>query len=929
MNAIKVACAKLKKKAQDNKKGIILSLIAFVLFVFLFCESGYALYSFFSQRAKILLLIGVIGFALLLLCLLFDYRELLAKLKKPFLMLKAKVKFRYVLLDILKNISLEFYITFFFILCLLLSLLLNKNKDANINSYLMFLSIVFCAFILSKVFSLKQFSKAFVNIMVIICIVSSLTNLFYLISGVDLGNEILMTDDGSMGITSFFFFFIRNITNLGERMAGPFWEPGVYASMSLMAIVLYHFYVNKTKILIPSLLSIGILFSRSTAGIVLMALVWLILIFDFFKNKRVKIIIGILFLSLSLFMLLIIFSPPLLSFFAKLMPAIFSKFQTISFSCRYYSLIYGFKLFAQSPLFGLGFTTARETYFVITAADNVTVDAFTSTLGGLAAAYGLVGILIYLLPLVGLFLNKRLPLITKFLLGMFFLLTTMQETQVEIFMLFILYLMFGFDGINQRFRKHDVVSLFTPDESRKSLFNLFFKKNENGNVSSNLALNTVIKALSLLIGFITISIYSGYFGNKNAYGIWLSIVSISTWILQLDFGFGNGLRNKLTEARIQGDKKKEQSIISSTYLITLSMSAVWIVVSFVLCNTLDLFSIFKASTDYVSAQTLKVSVLIVLISIALELSLRNITYVLQVIGKSGIASSLTLISNILILVFASVVRINGEAKFIVLATVYSACILLPLILASFVVFVRKEVPFINFKTITKSSIRSISKLGIGFFIVQLSNLLLWSLNDVLLINLFNRPDVVVDYTEYYKIFTAVTGLAGILQGPIWVGISEAKEQKDLPKLKRFIKVDLFFCGFLAFCSVILAIALPLVFRVWLGEDNMPAVTPLYIIIMLVYSLVALGYEFFALICNGLGAVKSQAIIAGTVAVLKVPLTLLLNFLWGGTLNWSVVILTNTILIAVYLVALPFVVKKEMHRMKTETAKAISSVEVAK
>lgn len=905
----------IRQKLISNKKTITISLIAFVLFILMFIESGFALYSTISQRAKIFILIGTFALTFILLGFLFDYKSFIDNIKKiPAFFKDQKNKIKG-LSSICKTVSMEFYITFFFSLLIVLSLAFNNEKSSNLNGYLMLLSVVILSYFLSKLFSLKQYAKAFTKIMLIICTVSCIINLFYLVSGNDLANAIASTDTGSSRISSFFFLFINNISNNSRRMAGPFWEPGVFASMLLFAIVLYHFFVNREKLLVPLCFSIGVLFTQSAAGILILFVTWSIVLIDYLRNDKLKFGIELALIFFFLFIIIAIYSPAVFDVFYNLMPSLFSKFRSVSLTSRYYSLIYGFKIFFTSPLFGLGTSSARETFFSMTAADGITVDAFTSTLGTLVAGYGIVGLLLYCLPLVGLACSRGLDPTLKILLGIFFFLLTLQESQIEIFTLFIFYIMFGFDQIKARISKTQNNKVFDFSDDKKCVLNIFFQKTEKGNVSSNIAINTLVKGLTLLIGFVTISIYSSYFGNKNAYGVWLSIISLSTWILQLDFGFGNSLRNKLTEAIVQNDRNKERAILSSTYAVTFAMTIVWIIISIVLCNTLDLFEIFKASEDYISESVLKASILIILISIAIELSLRNVTYILQVIGKSGLASSLTLISNVLILIFACVVKIDGDSKFLFLAIVYSVSILLPLIVASFVVFTKKVIPFISVKSITKESLISVSKMGAGFFVVQLSNLFLWSLNDILLINLLNRPDIVVDYTEYYKIFTAITSLAMILQGPVWVGISAAKEQRNLVKLKKYSNINLVFSAFLALCSLILTFALPFVFNIWLGATDSPAVTPAYQIVMLAFAFVTCGYEYFGLICNGLGILKPQAIVACVAVVLKIPLVLLLNYCFGEVLSWSSVVLANTILLSIYLVVLPISIKKDIQKIK--------------
>ena len=43
--------------------------------------------------------------------------------------------------------------------------------------------------------------------------------------------------------------------------------------------------------------------------------------------------------------------------------------------------------------------------------------------------------------------------------------------------------------------------------------------------------------------------------GKTEYGIWLTLASILSWLINLDFGLGNGLRNKLAEALALNDIK--------------------------------------------------------------------------------------------------------------------------------------------------------------------------------------------------------------------------------------------------------------------------------------------------------------------------------------------------------------------------------------
>ncbi|MCK7523619.1 MAG: hypothetical protein MZV64_41275 [Ignavibacteriales bacterium] len=55
--------------------------------------------------------------------------------------------------------------------------------------------------------------------------------------------------------------------------------------------------------------------------------------------------------------------------------------------------------------------------------------------------------------------------------------------------------------------------------------------------------------------------------GKTEYGIWLTLASILSWLINLDFGLGNGLRNKLAEALALNDIKLARIYVSTAYAV--------------------------------------------------------------------------------------------------------------------------------------------------------------------------------------------------------------------------------------------------------------------------------------------------------------------------------------------------------------------------
>lgn len=899
INTIKLLFYSVSNYIKLNKKTLFSSALLFILALLLVWNSGYLGQQLASERIKQIAVFASVFIIVFLYMLFIDYSQILSELRRR---------------NIRKFFNFESIMVMLIILMVIFSIIFNRNISKNINGYLMLLFVIMFSCLIIKLFPIINFVKMFITIITTISVISLVIYLFYFIAGRDLGTAIISKSNNRL-VSSFIGIFYRIQTNYNDRLQGPFWEPGVLATFSLITILLYHYFIDKKKLLLPLFFTLIIILTKSTAGYLILIPIWFIIIMNrLAKRTKTKFFLFIMFAGF----LSILFYPLLLPFLSKAMPSVFNKIvdQDISFLTRVYSLVYGFRIYITSPIWGVGGVTAREMYFELIRIDGRAIDAFTSTLGFYIASFGLIGFTLYTLPIIGLIINKKIDIEDKFMLCFVYFLITQKESHVEILLLQILYLYLFFGSFTRGGKSAFRVAIYNDSDSKTNLINLLFRKDEAGNIASNLTLNTFIKILSLIIGFITIPIYYRYFGdNPLFYGLWLTIISTSTWILTFDFGFGNSLRNRLAEAIVKKDDSESQKLISTTYLLTVIMSVILLLTTTILIFTTNLNAIFKIDPSLVSLRTLRITTTIIIITISLELILKNVIYVLQVIGKSGIASSLSLISNIALLFILSLSEVPFRSKYFFVSIIYLIVILLPLLLSSVYVFrIKKYVPRVSFKKVSKEAFQKIAKMGIGFFVVQLSNLFLWALNDILITNLLGNPSLVVEYTIFYKLYSSILGLSMIIQGPIWVSVSMAFARKDKKSIVNNIKFSIFFEAILFITTLLITLLLPLVLNLWLGNQA-PSAKRFDIIIMIFFSLISSSYGAIVLICNGLGELKSQLYIAGFAMIFKVPLVILLNALTGNNLTWSIVILANTILLIPYIVICPIRIKKILNRME--------------
>ena len=116
-------------------------------------------------------------------------------------------------------------------------------------------------------------------------------------------------------------------------------------------------------------------------------------------------------------------------------------------------------------------------------------------------------------------------------------------------------------------------------------FNITFFKElfqfKNSSRSEKAKKNIVILFLLQVFNFLTlmaiVPLTLNYLG-KTDYGIWLTLASILNWLINLDFGLGNGLRNKLAEAFALNDIKLARFYISTAYAVfTIGIAAAFII----------------------------------------------------------------------------------------------------------------------------------------------------------------------------------------------------------------------------------------------------------------------------------------------------------------------------------------------------------------
>lgn len=271
------------------------------------------------------------------------------------------------------------------------SILSTIVNPSSFFSLITLLSTIFIAYAIVEKYNIQKIIKAFNNTMAIISIVSLIFLLFINIYGIPNSFSMVDTPVGN-SVYNYYVFFYPKLWNYSfVRNTGIFWEPGLFSSYLIFALILEisfcnHFSKKRTIIFLVTLIS-----TLSTAGIMMIPLIFIIFINEHIKNNKYQ-IIYILFLFL-LFLLLLFQINSILEYLATINPQIFSKLvdDSVSLNTRLNGPLLNLKIFINNPIFGFGYTGANNSY--ISLMSSYGIDAQTSTSTYFLAAIGFFGFL--------------------------------------------------------------------------------------------------------------------------------------------------------------------------------------------------------------------------------------------------------------------------------------------------------------------------------------------------------------------------------------------------------------------------------------------------------------------------------------------------------------------------------------------------------
>jgi O-antigen/teichoic acid export membrane protein len=365
----------------------------------------------------------------------------------------------------------------------------------------------------------------------------------------------------------------------------------------------------------------------------------------------------------------------------------------------------------------------------------------------------------------------------------------------------------------------------------------------------------VVRVLSIIASLATVPLVMNAISLSD-FSVWATITSMLSMMLFLDFGIGNSAMGKITEALAHNNYERATRLVRHAYFVLLSISLI-LIFFVVTMHTAGLLEAVALNTgSFLKSHISLVAGFLICYAFAIPATfIQRLLFAHQQAGLSAVLQFVFSLAYLCLTIIFSWAKLNLEVF------VLSYVILLVAVYGGYSwYFLSKNYPTLQILgEINRSIVISLLK-GAGlFFLLQITVSIVYN-SDTLILTAISTQDEVAMYAIAWRMFSLVMMVNGLILGPMWPAITDAKAKNDW----FWIKKAYFFNRKRSFFVSISLAALLSVFgntllRYWTGGR---IEAPLILMIFMGVWVVLEGYgQCMAMLLNGLQVLRLQIISA--------------------------------------------------------------------
>lgn len=403
--------------------------------------------------------------------------------------------------------------------------------------------------------------------------------------------------------------------------------------------------------------------------------------------------------------------------------------------------------------------------------------------------------------------------------------------------------------------------------------------NQNINRTSQLKKNALLllfcQLASIGMSFLLVPMTLKYLGISE-YGVWITLVGVIEWFNFFDIGLGHGLRNKYAQAKATNNQDDVKKYVSTTFFMMFFISIIIFVLFMFGSIFIEWFRVLNAPKEL--EQVLQLLTIYLIGMFCVRFVINIISILLTADQNPAIPAIILLSGNTLSLISVYFLTSFGKTSIFALGICLYISQILPLALAFVYFFLTKyRHIFPSWKSFSKQHIRQVLSLGIRFFLIQITALLLLQSNNIIIAHTCGLSEV-TDFNIAFKYVNILFTIFMTLLTPLWSASTDAYARNDTDWIIKSYKKLHNIWIVLILVGVFMIIISPIFYNLWLKNKVLPNI-PLLSLLML-NVLLLMRSTLYRSFMNGVGKIKMQFVVTLIQSVIHIPLAIIFGKQFG-------------------------------------------------
>jgi O-antigen/teichoic acid export membrane protein len=301
---------------------------------------------------------------------------------------------------------------------------------------------------------------------------------------------------------------------------------------------------------------------------------------------------------------------------------------------------------------------------------------------------------------------------------------------------------------------------------------------------------------------------------------------------------------------------------------------------------------FFNSTN-ISSGELRGTIIVFIYSIITYFVLSLINQVINAVQRNALTSIVPILANVFFISSLLILLPRHNASLLYTSMAYAFSLVAVII--GFSIFFFKEYKYLTpgFSFFKKSKIKSILSLGLKFFVIQITCVIIFSSDNVIVTQLFG-PKLVTTYSIPFMIFNNIGMLVNLITMPLYSSYTEAYSKGNLEWIRSKVLLQCklmipFICG----VAIVVYFFKPLL-ELWIKTPiDIPVMLPMF---MGLYTIVTVWNNIFSFVLGGIGKINLGMYSTIFIGLLNIPLSIYLAKYQGMGLNG--IVLSNIICLGI-------------------------------